>query len=63
MLLIRVVANEALRTALVKAETIPNNRPIITHVSSDAHDKEAPMPNHSTFCEEAGVGERERSNK
>lgn len=62
MLLIRVFANEALRTALVKAETIPNSRPI-THVSSNAHDKEAPTPNHSASCEEAGVGERERKVK
>jgi len=34
-----------LRTALVEAERIFNSRPI-THVSSDAGDIEALMPNH-----------------
>ena len=39
------VAKEALRTALVEAEGIPNSRPI-AHVSSDAGDIEALTPNH-----------------
>ena len=41
----RIVAKEALRTALVEAEGILNSRPI-RHVSSEAGDIEALTPNH-----------------
>ena len=62
----RIVAKEALRTALVEAEGILNSRPV-TYVSSDADDIEALTPNHFLLLranpsnEEADVGERERS--
>ena len=45
MRIIRIVAKEALRTALVEAERIMNSCPI-THVSSYAGDIEALTPNH-----------------
>ena len=60
----RIVAKEALRTALVEAEGILNSRPI-TNVSSDAGDIEALTPNHFLLLranpskEEADVSERE----
>ena len=60
----RIVAKEALRTALVEAEGILNSRPV-TYVSSDADDIEALTPNHFLLLranpsnEEADVGERE----
>ena len=41
----RIVAKEALRTALVEADGVLNSRPI-THVSNDAGDIEALTPNH-----------------
>ena len=41
----RIVAKEALRTALVEAEGILNSRPV-TYVSSDEDDIEALTPNH-----------------
>ncbi|XP_073240217.1 uncharacterized protein [Porites lutea] len=60
----RIVAKEALRTALVEAEGILNSR-LVTYVSSDADDIEALTPNHFLLLrpnpsnEEADVGERE----
>ena len=60
----RIVAKEALRTALVEADGVLNSRPI-THVSNDAGDIEALTPNHSLLLranssnEEAEVSERE----
>ena len=60
----RIVAKEALRTAVVEAEGILNSRPV-TYVSSDADDIEALTPNHflllraNPINEEADVGERE----
>ena len=60
----RIVAKEALRTALVEAEGILNSRPI-THVSSDAGDIKALTPNHFPLLrakpsnEEADVSEGE----
>ena len=62
----RIVAKEALRTALVEADGVLNSRPI-THVSNDAGDIEALTPNHFLLLransrnEEAEVSERERS--
>ena len=41
----RIVAKEALRTALVETEGVLNSR-LITHVSNDADDIEALTPNH-----------------
>ena len=61
----RIVAKEALRTALVEADGVLNSRPI-THVSNDAGDIEALAPNHflllraNSSNEEAEVSERER---
>ena len=60
----RIVAKEALRTALVEADGVLNNRPI-TNVSNDAGDIEALTPNHflllraNSSNEEAEVSERE----
>ena len=60
----RIVAKEALRTALVEADGVLNSRPI-THVSNDAGDIEALTPNHflllraNSSNEEAEVSERE----
>ena len=60
----RIVAKEALRTALVEAEGILNSRPV-TYVSSDADDLEALTPNHfllpgaNPSNEEADIGARE----
>ena len=60
----RIVAKEALRTALVEADGVLNRRPI-THVSNDAGDIEALTPNHflllraNSSNEEAEVSERE----
>ena len=62
----RIVAKEALRTALVEADGVLNSRPI-THVSNDAGDIEALAPNHflllraNSSNEEAEVSKRERS--
>ena len=61
----RIVAKEALRTALVEADGVLNSRPI-THVSNDAGDIEALTPNHflllraNSSNEETEVGKRER---
>ena len=60
----RIVAKEALRTALVEADGVLNSRPI-THVSNDAGDIEALTPNHflllraNSSNEETEVSERE----
>ena len=60
----RIVAKEALRTALVEADGVLNSRPI-THVSNDGGDIEALTPNHflllrsNSSNEEAEVSERE----
>ena len=60
----RIVAKEALRTALVEAEGVLSSRPI-THVSNSAGDIEALTPNHFLLLranlsnEEAEVSERE----
>ena len=60
----RIVAKEALRTALVEADGVLNSRPI-THVSNDAGDIEALTPNHflllraNSSNEEAEVSVRE----
>ena len=60
----RIVAKEALRTALVEADGVLNSRPI-THVSNDAGDIEALTPNHFLLLQanpsnkEADVSERE----
>ena len=59
----RIVAKEALRTALVEAEGVLNGRPI----TSEVGDIEALTPNHFLLLranpsnEEADVSERERS--
>ena len=64
----RIVAKEAIRTALVEAEGILNSRPI-TNVSSDAGDIEALTLNHFLLLranqsnEKADVSERERSTR
>ena len=58
----RIVAKEALRTALVEAEGVLNGRPI----TSEVGDIEALTPNHFLLLranpsnEEADVSERER---
>ena len=60
----RIVAKEALRTALVEADGVLNSRPI-TYVSNDAGDIEALTPNRflllraNSSNEEAEVSERE----
>ena len=60
----RIVAKEALGTALVEAEGVLNSRPI-THVSNDAGDIEVLTPNHFLLLranpsnEEAEVSESE----
>ena len=54
----RIVAKEALRTALVEADGVINSRPI-THVSNDVGDVEALTLNHFPSNEEAEVSERE----
>ena len=60
----RIVAEEALRTALVKADGVLNSRPL-SHVSNDAGDIEALTPNHflllraNSSNEEAEVSVRE----
>ena len=60
----RIVAKEALRTALVEADGVLNSRPI-THVSNDAGDIEVLTPNHflllraNSSNEETEVSERE----
>ena len=64
----RIVAKEALRTALVEVEGVLNSRPI-THVSNDAADIEALTPNHFLLLranpsnEEAEVSKRDQRNE
>ena len=64
----RIVAKEALRTALVEADGVLNSRPV-THVSNDTGDIEALTPNHfllpgeNPSNEEAEVSERDQRNE